>query len=62
MKFANFEVLTKVTKCPVFEEYIEREWQKMVRKKVLIVLVLCDVDYFKDYNDAYVPQVRYSCL
>ncbi|MBS9770055.1 MAG: diguanylate cyclase [Trichodesmium erythraeum GBRTRLIN201] len=46
----------------MFEEYIEREWQKMVRKKVLIVLVLCDVDYFKDYNDAYVPQVRYSCL
>ncbi len=62
VEFANFDSLTKVANRRVFEEYIDREWRRMAREKAPIALIICDVDYFKRYNDTYGHPAGDRCL
>lgn len=62
VELANFDSLTKVANRRVFEEYINKEWQRMLREKSPITLILCDVDYFKRYNDTYGHPAGDRCL
>jgi len=36
-----------------FDETVEREWQRGLRNKQSLALLLVDIDYFKAYNDTY---------
>lgn len=36
-----------------FRELLKEEWQKALRDKKVISLLLIDIDYFKEYNDNY---------
>ena len=62
VELANFDSLTKVANRRVFEEYINKEWQRMLREKTSIALIMCDVDYFKRYNDTYGHLAGDHCL
>lgn len=62
VELANFDSLTKVANRRVFEEYMNKEWQRMLREKAPIALIMCDVDYFKRYNDAYGHLAGDRCL
>ncbi len=62
VELANFDSLTKVANRRVFEEYMDREWRRMAREKAPIALILCDVDYFKRYNDTYGHPAGDRCL
>ncbi len=55
--------LTQIPNRRRFDEYIYQEWKRMRRnKKNLISMILCDIDFFKFYNDTYGHQKGDDCL
>ena len=54
--------LTKLSNRRRFDEYLELEWRRQARSKGQISLIMCDVDYFKQYNDHYGHQEGDDCL
>jgi diguanylate cyclase (GGDEF)-like protein len=54
--------LTQIANRRHFDEYLMHEWQRAVRDKNSIALLLCDIDFFKQYNDTYGHQGGDDCL
>jgi two-component system cell cycle response regulator len=50
---ARIDGLTNVSNRRHFDELLHQEWGRLKREKGELALLLCDVDYFKDYNDTY---------
>ncbi|HEY9297751.1 MAG TPA: diguanylate cyclase, partial [Phormidium sp.] len=61
-RLACLDGLTKVANRRHFDEYLEREWRRMIREQNPMALILCDIDYFKLYNDTYGHLAGDSCL
>ena len=59
---ANIDSLTQVANRRRFDEYITQEWSRCAREREYLSLILCDVDYFKPYNDTYGHQAGDDCL
>jgi two-component system, cell cycle response regulator len=59
---ANVDSLTRISNRRRFDEFIEREWARCAREREFLSLILCDVDYFKAYNDTYGHQQGDDCL
>lgn len=59
---ANIDSLTQISNRRRFDEYLAQEWSRCVREREPLSLILCDVDYFKLYNDAYGHQAGDRCL
>lgn len=59
---ANIDSLTQVANRRRFDEYIIQEWARCARERQFVSLILCDVDYFKAYNDEYGHQAGDDCL
>jgi diguanylate cyclase (GGDEF)-like protein len=62
MLLATLDSLTQVANRRRFDEYIYQEWRRLIRYKEPISLILCDVDFFKDFNDRYGHQSGDNCL
>lgn len=45
-----------------FNQVLSREWNRTMREQQYIAILLCDVDYFKRYNDRYGHQAGDQCL
>ena len=56
------DCLTQVAKRRCFEAYLEQEWQRMAQEQVPLSVILCDLDFFKLYNDTYGHQASDRCL
>jgi len=54
--------LTQVANRRCFDEKIQMEWQRLLREKGYLSLILLDIDYFKYYNDCYGHQDGDTCL
>ena len=54
--------LTKVANRRRFDNYLAQEWQRLTQEGYPLSLILCDVDYFKSYNDTYGHQAGDDCL
>ncbi len=70
LKQANHELqrlavtdgLTQLANRRRFDEYLIHEWLRMMREKQFLSLILCDVDFFKNYNDKYGHPAGDDCL
>jgi len=61
-RLACLDGLTQVANRRHFNESLEKEWRRMIREKSPIALILCDIDYFKAYNDTYGHLAGDLCL
>jgi diguanylate cyclase (GGDEF)-like protein len=59
---AHVDGLTKIANRRYFDEFLDREWQRLSRTGQPLALLMLDVDYFKPYNDFYGHQGGDDCL
>ena len=61
-RLAAVDGLTQIPNRRCFDKKLELEWQLMEREKESLSLILCDIDFFKLYNDHYGHQGGDECL
>ncbi|WP_013324013.1 GGDEF domain-containing response regulator [Gloeothece verrucosa] len=61
-RLARVDGLTGVANRLCFDETLAKEWQRCRREQEPLSLILCDVDYFKKYNDTYGHLKGDECL
>ncbi|MCS6812943.1 MAG: diguanylate cyclase [Cyanobacteria bacterium] len=61
-KDASTDALTQLSNRRCFDEYLHREWRRLARINSPLTLLICDVDYFKAYNDTYGHTMGDQCL
>jgi len=61
-RLATTDSLTQLANRRRFDEYLSQEWNHALRSQTHLSLILCDVDYFKRYNDYYGHQTGDECL
>lgn len=54
--------LTGLANRRQFDRYFDAEWQRLARERQPLTLILCDIDYFKRYNDFYGHPMGDICL
>lgn len=54
--------LTQIANRRTFDQRLENEWQRLSRENLPLSLLLCDVDFFKRYNDRYGHPTGDDCL
>ena len=59
---SQIDELTQLANRRSFQEHLSREWQRALRSHTPLSLILCDVDYFKFYNDTYGHPEGDECL
>jgi diguanylate cyclase (GGDEF)-like protein len=58
----NLDGLTNIYNRRYFNNRYLQEWRIMARKKQNLSLIICDIDYFKQYNDHYGHLVGDECI
>lgn len=59
---ASHDALTGVANRRAFDERLRMEWDRGARSGMPISLVMCDIDYFKLFNDGYGHVAGDGCL
>jgi len=54
--------LTQIANRRRFDECLRQEWLRMARAKLPLSIIMCDVDFFKLYNDHYGHPMGDICL
>jgi diguanylate cyclase (GGDEF)-like protein len=50
---AYLDGLTQIANRRQFDDRLLQEWRRLQREKSPLSIIMCDVDYFKQYNDTY---------
>lgn len=61
-KLSALDGLTGIANRRRFDQLFEREWNRAARAGHPLALILCDIDYFKEFNDHYGHQAGDACL
>lgn len=61
-RLASLDGLTQVANRRYFDEYLYRNWFNQVGTDQQLGIILCDVDFFKPFNDTYGHQAGDDCL
>ncbi|HEY9702588.1 MAG TPA: diguanylate cyclase, partial [Allocoleopsis sp.] len=61
-RLAILDGLTQISNRRFFDEQIHRWWWRLMLAKKPLSILLCDVDFFKPYNDTYGHQEGDKCL
>ena len=61
-RLVSIDGLTQMANRRCLEEYLDQECKRASREQIPISLVLCDIDFFKNYNDNYGHQEGDRCL
>lgn len=59
---ASIDPLTDLANRRGFEEYLNQQWQKMMSQNSPLTIIMCDIDFFKQYNDGYGHLEGDECL
>lgn len=59
---ANIDGLTQVANRRKFDDTLHQLWDEMQAARQSLTLILCDIDFFKHYNDTYGHPAGDSCL
>jgi diguanylate cyclase (GGDEF)-like protein len=54
--------LTRIPNRRAFDVRLRQVWQQMAQSQAPLTLMLCDIDYFKQYNDTHGHPIGDSCL
>ena len=52
-RLAALDDLTQIANRRRFDSRLNQEWSRSQRGKNNLAVIICDIDYFKDYNDTY---------
>jgi len=52
-KLATTDFLTQIANRRGFEQLMQKQWEQLSLNCMPLFLILCDIDYFKQYNDHY---------
>jgi len=61
-RLARMDGLTQVANRRSFDEFLEQAWSDIGSGRSSLSLILCDIDYFKSFNDTYGHQAGDACL
>lgn len=61
-KFAFYDKLTGLANRRNFDETLIEQFNFAKRNKIILSLIICDIDFFKIYNDTYGHQMGDDCL
>ncbi len=61
-RIATTDSLTQVANRRYFDQVLAQEWARSQRDGTTLTLIICDVDYFKPYNDHYGHPAGDLCL
>ncbi|MEC4986585.1 MAG: diguanylate cyclase, partial [Oscillatoria sp. PMC 1076.18] len=61
-RIAHCDSLTGLANRRCFDSSLEIEWRRSRREQAPLAVILCDIDYFKLYNDTYGHQAGDVCL
>lgn len=61
-RLSNQDGLTGLANRRSFDSFLEREWQRAIREKQQLALIMADIDHFKSFNDSYGHQAGDDCL
>lgn len=61
-RLSSVDSLTGIANRRQFDESFVREWRRGTRSNRPVALILCDIDFFKQYNDMYGHQSGDDCL
>ena len=53
LRLSRHDGLTGIANRRHFDEFFQQEWKRALREKTPLSLILCDIDFFKSYNDTY---------
>ncbi|MGK7924901.1 MAG: diguanylate cyclase [Spirulina sp.] len=61
-RIAAIDELTQIANRRKLEHYLHQQWHYAKEENICLSFILCDVDYFKYYNDTYGHQAGDDCL
>ncbi|MEC4982837.1 MAG: diguanylate cyclase [Oscillatoria sp. PMC 1068.18] len=61
-QLATTDALTGVANRRKFEQVMQQSWRKALKKEKLLAVIICDIDFFKNYNDYYGHLAGDACL
>lgn len=62
LRQATVDVVTQIKNRNYFDQQLQIIWQQSIRQQGKLSLLLCDIDYFKAYNDYYGHPAGDRCL
>nr|WP_067298578.1 diguanylate cyclase [Marinobacterium profundum] len=61
-ELSSIDGLTEIPNRRYFDEHFAEEWSRALRVQSVLSLIICDIDYFKDFNDHYGHLMGDDCL
>ncbi|MGF1481972.1 MAG: AAA-like domain-containing protein [Cyanophyceae cyanobacterium] len=61
-RYSSIDPLTQLANQRYFQQRLEQEWRRSARRDEPLSVIVCDIDFFKAYNDTHGHQAGDSCL